>query len=193
MPTLQEVINLAIDTAISGTDVDSNPLRKQTLEAESLLDQSLHELSVEIAQNPNLRARFTKEYSITLTNGIGALTAGILVQYLREGSVRDADASASNGFGNILQRVMHRNDFYSYLNPAYGYYFVGENNQIYTRQIATGDFIATLSPLTVNAPFTPSKSEISTLVDVEVADDLVKMLAARLRGALESEAGMRQA
>lgn len=193
MATLAEVIQLGIDTAIAGTDPNKNPLRTQTLEAETLLDQALKELSVEIAQNPDLRARFTKEYSITLTNGIGALTTGILVEYLREGSVRDADTGANGGYGNILQRVKHRNDFYDYLNPAYGYYFLGENNAIYTRQIATGDFTATLSPLTINAPFAPSKSEISTLVDAEVVDDLVNMLAARLRGALESEAGLRQA
>lgn len=185
--TLAECIRLSIDTAIAGTDVDRNPLAKQTLEAESLLDQSLHELAVEVAQNPDLRGRLTKEYSITLTNGIGALTSGINIEFLREGSVRDGDTSANNGYGNILQRVYHRNDFYNYLYPAYGYYFVGENNAIYTRQIATGDFISTLSPLTIDAPFTPTKSEINTLIDTEISDELVKILAARLRGTLDRQ------
>lgn len=189
MSTLAETIQLAIDTAIAGSDPDTNPLAKQTLEAESLIEQCLHELGEAVSNNQWLRSRLVKSYSITLTNGVGTLSSGLLVQHLGEGLVRDGDTGVNNGLGNILQRILHLADFYGDLPAWFGYYHTTQNDQILTRQVNTGSLDATLTPLTIVAPFTPTKSELNTLVDAEIHDQLVEILAARLRGQLEALPG----
>src|SRR5262245_43051454 len=98
--TLRELIQASIDIAIAGTDPDRNPLAKQTLEAESLLDTALQELAREVRGIPSLRARMVKEFSVTLTSGIGTIPETLLIEFLGEGIVRDGDAGANNGYGN---------------------------------------------------------------------------------------------
>ena len=184
--TLQEAIESALATAVSGSDVDSNVLRKQALEAEVLIDQALHQLATDVAGKPELRARLETSFSVTLTDGIGTLPAGILIEYLREGSVRDGDAGANNGAGNILSKVNHYDDLVRYLNAGFGYYCIVKN-QIHTRQIGSGSLSTTASPLTIWAPFVPSKANLNTDVPDEILDDLVQILAVMLRGIISRQ------
>jgi hypothetical protein len=177
---LSELIRRSIDIAIVGTNVDANWLQSQTLEAESVVDLALHDLSVEIAGDPELRARLEKQFSVTLTNGVGTIPAGLMVEYLREGSVKDSDIGA-NGFGNVLQRVKYLNDLLGSLTSVYGYYCVNDN-QIRTKQISSGDLTGTVGPLIIDAPFVPTKANISTEVPDEITDDLTEILAVKLRG-----------
>lgn len=184
--TLQEIIAAAISTAVSGTDPNTNIIQKLTMEAEPILDQCIHQLAEMVRGDARLRARMAKEFSVTLTNGVGAVPATLLIQHIGEGIVRDGDAGANDGFGNILERKHHEADFRGFLVPAYGYYLIkGDTSgvsQIYTRQIATGSFVDTVSPLTITAPYTPTKANLNTAVDSEISDELVQMLAIRLRG-----------
>lgn len=183
--TLAELIAQALDTAVSGTDVDSNVIRKATLEAETLTDQALHELAVEVAANPELRARLETQFSVALVNGVGAIPATLLVEYLREGSVQDADTQA-NGYGNVLQRVKYFNDLLKELPSVYGYYCLVDN-QIFTKQISSGDLTATASPLRIDAPFVPAKANINTQVPDELTDEIVEILAVKLRGIIQRQ------
>lgn len=178
--TLAELVRRALDVAISGTNPDSNILQSMTLEAEVLADLAIDELSVEVAGDRELRARLEKQFSVTLTAGVAALPAGIMLEYLRDGSVKDSDLGA-NGFGNILQRVHHLNDFLGYLPSVYGYYCITDNT-IRTRQISSGDFTGTVSPLIIDAPFIPTKANLNTEVPDELEGPLVEMLAVKLRG-----------
>lgn len=155
-------------------------MQKLTLEAEVLADLAIDELSVEVARDPELRARLEKQFSVTLTNGVGTLPAGIMIEYLREGSVKDSDLGA-NGFGNTLQRVKYLNDFLGFTQSVYGYYCIVDNT-IRTKQISSGDFTGTVGPLIIDAPFIPTKANINSEVPDEVEGPLVDMLAVRLRG-----------
>lgn len=180
--TLAELIRRSIDVAIAGGDVDAVILQKSTLEAEVLAELALDELAVDVAGSPELRARLEKQFSVPLVNGVGAMPAGILAEYLREGSVRDSDIGA-NGFGNNLSRVLYLNDFLGFLPSVFGYYCVNDN-QIRTRAISSGDFTATVGPLTIDAPFLPTKGNMNAEVPDEIASDVVEMLAVKLRGVI---------
>lgn len=185
--TLSEYIQKAIDTALGGTDPDTNVIQKLRLEAESMIDEVLHSLAVKCAKNPELRGRLSKNFSVTLTSGSATVPAGMLVEYLREGSVRDADSGANGGKGNVLVRVKYYNDLIKELPSVFGYYCI-EDNKIFTRNINDGDLTATLSPLAIDAPFVPHKDDIATDIPDELEYEIVEMLAAKLRGIVKNEA-----
>jgi hypothetical protein len=162
--------------------VDANWIQSQAMEAETLADLALHALAVDCASDPNLRARLETQFSVALVNGIGAIPATMLTEYLREGSVKDSDLQA-NGYGNVLQRVKYFNDLLGYQLPAYGYYCLSDN-QIFTKQISSGDLTATIGPLIIDAPFVPAKADINTDIPDEITDDLAEILAVKLRGVI---------
>lgn len=184
--TLAELIIRSVDIAVSGTDPDRNIIQKLTLEAESMADPALHQLCTEIRSDARLRARCMKQFSVTLTAGVGSIPATLMIQYIGEGSVRDSDTGASNGIGNYLSRVLHKTDFDALPAPyLFGYYWIGSDangaTTIETRQLTTGSLTDTVSPLVVVAPRTPTKALISELAE-EVTDRLTEILAMRLRG-----------
>lgn len=172
--TLSELIRKTLDTVVAGTDPDSNILQKLQLEAETLCDQALNDLARSVAGNSELRARLTDKFTVALTNGEADLPDGLLLEYMREGSVRD-------GVGNALQRVRHFNDFNNYLPNVYGYYCI-EGNKIHTKAITTSSLTSTASPITLNAPFVPTKLDMSGTIPDELEDDLVRILADKIRG-----------
>lgn len=177
--TLSELIEMAIDHAVAGGDPDGSMAQKMKLEAESLAETAYNTLAIEVAGNPELRVRLEKNFSITLTNGIGTIPAEFLTEYLREGSVRDEN-------GNVLQRVRNYNDLLQQSGPlftAFGRYCL-VSNQIYTAQIGTGDLTATVGPLSADAPFIPAKASLNTEVPDEIQSNLVEILALVIRGQL---------
>lgn len=178
---ISQLIRKAIDTAVAGTSADGNVLQSLRLEAEILAEQALRDLARDIAGNFDLRARLEMSFNIVLTDGVGDIPDLMLTEYLDEGSVRDSDFTAATGFGNILERVQHYNDFLGPLTPVYGYYCLA-GNKIYTRTINTSSFISTVSPLVVIAPFNPTKADMNTQVPAELEDDLVVILAEKIRG-----------
>lgn len=179
--TWDELITLAINTAVAGTDADNNPILKQRLEAGGMTDQALQALATEVAGSPELRSRLEKQFSVTLTNGVGAIPAGMLTEYLREGAVRDSDTGANNGNGNILARVQRFPSFLTDMDTALGMYCL-VSNQIYARPPASTYPSDTIGPLVIDAPFTPTTSDLSTAVPDELTNDLVEILARRLKG-----------
>lgn len=180
---LAQLVQLAIDTALAGTDPDSAIYQKYKMEGETLAEQCLHWLAVEVAGNPELRTRLEKRFSVTLTNGEATLPAGIMAEYLREGSVRDSDTSANNGLGNIYARVKYYNDFIQDPVTVFGLYCLYDN-KIIARPPASTDPAAITGPLLIDAPFIPAKADVATDIPDELTDDLVKMLALRMRGAI---------
>lgn len=184
--TLQEFITQSIDLAIAGSDPDASIIQKFTLEAESLVDPVFHQLVTEVRGDQRLRARCMKQFSITLTSGVGSIPATLMVEYIGEGSVRDSDSGASNGIGNYLSRVLHETDFIAYPSPyLFGLYWIGADTNgaavIKTRQVNTGSLTDTVGDLVVVAPRTPTKAQIAEL-DAEVADRGLELMALRLRG-----------
>lgn len=184
--TFAALIELAKNTAIAGTDADNNPILKQSLEAQGIADQAIHELATEIAGNPELRARLEKQFSVTLTSGVGSIPAGMLTEYLREGAVRDSDGSGNNGLGNVLARVNRYANFVQDSDTALGLYCIVDN-QIYARPPGSTYPSATISPLVIDAPFVPTTTNLNTEVPDEVTDELVFKLATRLRGMFLAE------
>lgn len=187
MATMLNVIQAAIDFAVTGTDPNTSVIQLLRQEAESCLDSALQELAEECAKDDSLRPRITKTFSVTLLNGVGTVPAGLLLQYLDLGLVQDGDSSAINGVGNTLTRVFHERDFYGPLPTVFGYYWVRGNAATYdilTRNLNTPyDFTGTVGPLAITAPRVPLKSEIPEL-DIEVTDRLSELLGIRLRGFL---------
>lgn len=188
--TVLELVRRAIDTALIGMDKDPNMNVYQSYAQEvgHIADQAIKELAVEVAAKPELRAQLEKTFSVTLTTGVGSVPAGMLVEYLHEGSVRDADAGANGGLGNILQKVNHYDDLINPLPSIFGYYCV-KNKQFHTRQVSTGSFTATASPLTVDAPFLPTSANLNADVPDELVPNLVEMLAVRIRGIIPRMVG----
>lgn len=186
--TLKEIIESAVAVACAGLDPDTAIAQKLRAEAEPMMDLALHELAIMVRGNQRLRVRLTKEFSVTLVNGFGAFPATALVEFIGEGIVRDGDSGAGDGFGNILQRVLNEADFRGYLLPLYGYYLIKANttgvSEIHTRQVITGSFVDTITPLTVTMPYVPAKADLNAAVNSEIADDLVRNLALKLRGAV---------
>ena len=182
-----DLINFAINTAVAGTDADNNPIIKQRLEAGGMTDQALHALATMVAGSPELRARLEKQFSVALTSGVGTIPAGMLVEYLREGVVRDSSGSGPGGLGNILARVNRYSSFIQDADTALGLYCVVDN-QIYARPPASTFPTDTIGPLLIDAPFVPTAANLNTEVPDEVADDLVAKLAILLRGMVLSGA-----
>jgi hypothetical protein len=50
--------------------------------------------------------------------------------------------------------------------------------------INSSSFVDTITPLTITAPYTPTKADLNTAIDGEIVDELVKMLAAKIRGVM---------
>ena len=178
--TWSQLISVAINTATAGTDVDNNPIIKQRLEAGAMTDQALQALAVMVAGSPELRARLEKQFSVTVTSGVGAIPAGMLAEYLREGSVRDSDTSNFPS-GNPYSRVKYANDFFTdsiTLLPRYCLI----DNAIYACQAGSSDYTQFNDTLTIDAPFAPSTSDLDTTVPDELVNDLVENLARRLKG-----------
>jgi len=179
--TWNELIVSAQATAMAGTDAHVNPIRKQRLEAGAMTDQALQALATMVAGSPELRARLEKQFTVALTAGVGAIPAGMLVEYLREGSVRDSDTGANNGLGNVLARIQRYPSFLQDQDVALGMYCVVDN-QIYARPPGSVFPSDTFGPLVIDAPFTPTASDLSTTVPDELTNDLVAKLAHLLRG-----------
>lgn len=177
----RELITFAIQTAVAGTDADNNPIIKQRLEAAGMTDQALQALADIVAGNPEIRARLEKQFSVSLTNGVGAIPAGMLVQYLREGVVRDSDGGGNNGLGNILARINRYANFIQDQSTAQGLYCVVDN-QIYARPPGSSFPADTQGPLVIDAPFTPTTADLDTTVPDELTNDLTELLAVKLRG-----------
>ena len=178
--TYSQLIDLAINTAVAGTDVDNNPILKQSLEAQGIVDQAFHALATIVAGNPELRARLEKQFSVSVTSGVGALPAGILTEYLREGAVRDSDQSLFTS-GNPYSRIKYANDFFTDSQTLLARYCLVDN-QIFAAQPGMTDYTQFSGTLTIDAPFVPTKTDISTTVPDEIADNLVVQLATRLKG-----------
>lgn len=179
--TFQELIQLAINTAVAGTDADNNPILKQSLEAQGIADQALQALGVMVAGSPELRARLEQQFTVNLSAGVGTIPSGMLVEYLREGVVRDSDTGANNGAGNVLSRIQRFNLFLLDQDTALGQYCVVDNS-IYARGPGSTDITATIGPLVIDAPFFPTAADMATTVPDEIANELVENLARRLKG-----------
>lgn len=184
--TYAELIQRAIDAAVAGTDADKNPVLKQRLEAQTVADLAMQAVAAMVANRPDLRPRFEKQFTVTLTNGVGALPAGILVEFLREGAVRNSDGS-NNGLGSFLAKVNRFPNFIQDTVTALGQYCIVDN-QIYARDPGSTDYTAATSPLVIDAPYVPDKTQLDALVDDEVVNDIVEDVAIRLRGLLKPEA-----
>lgn len=178
--TWDELISLAINTAVAGTDADNNPIIKQRLEAAAMTDASLQALAVEAAGNPEIRARLERRSTIAMTAGVGAVPAGMLIEYLREGSIRDEDQSQFQT-GNPYSRVKNEADFFGDVNTLLGRYCL-INNTVYACQPGTADYTQFTGNLIADAPFAPTTADLSTTVPDELVNDLVEILARRLRG-----------
>lgn len=179
--TWKELVAAAINTATAGTDVDNNPIIRQQLEAEGMTDAALQALAVEAAGNPEIRARLERQSSVTLTNGVGSIPAGMLTEYLREGVVRDSSGSGPGGLGNILARVQRYSAFIQDQDTSLGQYCLVDNS-IYARPPGSTYPADTIGPLLIDAPFAPTTADLSTTVPDELVNDLVEILARRLRG-----------
>jgi hypothetical protein len=179
--TWVQLINFAIDTAVAGTDANNNPIIKQRLQAAGMTDQALQALATMVAGDPELRARLEKEFTVALTSGVGAIPAGMLIEYLREGVVRDSSGSGVGGLGNILARVNRYSNFISDQDTALGLYCPVDNS-IYARPPGSTYPSDTIGPLIINAPFTPTTADLDTTVPDELTNDLVAKLARLLRG-----------
>ena len=103
------------------------------------------------------------------------------MEYLREGAVRDSDTGANNGLGNVLARVQRYPAFLTDQDTALGLYCI-VSNQIIARPPSSTYPADTISPLVIDAPFTPTASDLSTTVPDELTNDLVAKLAHLLRG-----------
>lgn len=185
--TYGELIQRAIDAAIAGTDADKNPVLKQRLEAQTLTDLAMQAVAAMVAGNPELRARFQKQFTVTVTNGVATLPAGILLEYLREGSIRDNDTSLFPS-GNVYARIKNTADFLTDTQSLLARYCAVDNNLFLCQPGMTDYTQYTSGTLTVDAPYVPDKTQLDTLVDDEVVNDIVEDVAARLRGLLRPEA-----
>jgi len=180
--TWNQLITLAINTAVAGTDADNNPIIKQRLEAGGMTDQALQAIADIVAGNPEIRARLEKRFTVTLTNGVGTIPAGMLVQFLREGTVRNSDGS-NNGLGSFLAKINRFNDFIQDQSTTLGSYCAVDNS-LYARDPGLTDYTFTQGPLIIDAPFTPTAADMSTTVPDELTNDLVAMLAKHLHGVI---------
>ena len=183
--TYAQLITLAQLTATAGTDIASNPVMKQRLNAEALTELALQELATVVAQNRELRQRLEKRFTVTLSNGEATLPAGMLSEYLREGSVRDSDTGANNGAGNIYARVFNYNTFLQDTQTLLGLYCLYDN-KIVMRAPGYTDPTATIGPALIDAPFTPTKTDLDTEVPDEITNELVELLAERLQGKINA-------
>lgn len=184
--TFAQLIELAKNTAIAGTDADNNPILKQSLEAQGIADQAIHELATEIAGNPELRARLEKQFSITITNGVGTIPSGMLTEYLREGSVRDATDVSQFPTGTPFSRVKYATDFFTDSQLLLARYCLMDN-QMHACPPGVANYTQFNSTLTADAPFVPTSTNLNTEVPDEVTDELVFKLATRLRGMFLAE------
>jgi len=176
--TWNQLITLAINTAVAGTDADNNPIIKQRLEAGGMTDQALQAIADIVAGNPEIRARLEKRFTVALTNGVGTIPAGMLVQFLREGSVKDEDQSMFPS-GNPYSRVKFANDFFTDSQLLLGRYCLIDN-RVYACQPGIADYTQFSGNLIIDAPFTPTAADMSTTVPDELTNDLVAMLAKHL-------------
>ena len=183
--TYAQLITLAQLTATAGTDIASNPVMKQRLNAEALTELALQELATVVAQNRELRQRLEKRFTVTLSNGEATIPAGMLSEYLRESSVRDSDTGANNGAGNIYARVFNYNQFLQDTQTNLGLYCLYDNKIIF-RPPGYTDPTATIGPALIDAPFTPTKNDLDTEVPDEITNELVELLAERLQGKINA-------
>jgi len=184
--TWTQLITLAINTAVAGTDADNNPILKQRLEAAAMSDQAIHELATMVAGSPELRSRLEKSFSLTITSGVGSIPAGMLTEYLREGSVRDTSDMSLFPNGTPYARIKYLNDFLTDQNTLLGRYCL-DGNSIYATAPGISDYTQNTLTLTAIAPFVPTTTNLNTEVPDEVTDELVKLLAQKLRGMIAAD------
>ncbi len=178
--TWTQLIALAINTAVAGTDADTNPIIKQRMEAAGMTDQALQALADVVAGNPEIRARLERRSTIAVTNGVGTIPAGMLVQYLREGSVRDEDTSFFPT-GNPYSRVKFANDFFNDSQTLLARY-CPIDNQIFACPPGVTDYTQFSGNLITDAPFTPTTADLNSTVPDELTNDLVEILARKMKG-----------
>jgi len=155
------------------------------MEAEigALIDNALQELAEMIARDPERHGLLMQDYSVTLTDGIGSLTAAtgarttaadILWQSVGKGVVKDADGV----------RLHYVGDLFTFQGPqvtGFNYYTITDNGRIYVR---TGDEPYALgsisNPLTVTANFIPTVSTVPAQLENDAVQALVKQVMQKL-------------
>ncbi len=184
--TWTQLISLAINTAVAGTDADNNPIIKQRLEAAAMSEQALQELATLCAGSPELRSRLEKSFSLTITSGVGSIPAGMLTEYLREGSIRDTSDASLFPNGTPYARIKYLNDFLTDQNTLLGRYCL-DGNLIYATAPGINDYTFNNLTLTAIAPFVPTTANVDAEVPDEITNELVILLAKRLRGILTDD------
>ena len=177
--SLNAYVDAAIMQASMGIPAGENVIFGQRARVLVLAQNALQVLADKISQDTKRRHLLQKSFTVTLTNGVGSISAAMLSAAIGYGSVRDADTGANSGQGNTLVKVDNYNDLLRYQSPLFGYYNLS-NDQIYTKQISTGDLTATLSPLTVFCSYVPLATEIPDELQNDAVDLLAGMIKAEM-------------
>lgn len=149
----------------------------------SLIPNALQELAEMIARDPERQGLLQQEYSVTLTNGIGNLTAAtgartaaadILWQSVSKGLVKDA-------YGGRLHYIGDRYAFEGPQLAGYNYYTLTDNGRIHVRTGADPFFLGGVSdPLTVNANFIPTVATLPAQLENDAVQTLAKIAVQKL-------------
>jgi len=163
--SLDAFVDAGILQASTGLPAGTNPYWGQRARILVLAQNALQQLADKVARDTKRRHLLQKAFSVTLTSGVGAIDATMLSASIGYGSVRDGDS-------NILVKIDNYNDFLRDQVAFYGYYCLNDD-QIYTRQISSGSFTDTTSPLTIDCPYIPLATELPE----ELQNDAVELLA----------------
>ena len=178
--TLDELIDRAIFVAYGTlTPSGEDAIIQADLQAEALAPHAMQQVTREILDDPERQHLLMREITITLTNGVGDIPAGLLTQYIDEASVRDGDTMANSGYGNVLTRIHQFNDFIEWrYDPRFGYYCL-QDSKIYSIPIG-GSAVGGNGTLHLSAPYGIDADNIDDLSD-EAIEDVIIVLARLLR------------
>lgn len=182
--TLQSFVDQAVVAAHTAMiAAGEDPVIGADIEGYTWAPHALHLLATEVAKDPERKHLLMRTDTITLDGqGEGTFPDSTMTEFLEEGSVRDGDTSANNGYGNVLVRVHGLDDFIvGPLPTQFGYYNMS-SGKIRTRAINSGGFQDTFGPLTVDCAFVPTADEVPD----EITDDAVQILARLIRNGVNA-------
>src|SRR5689334_12472472 len=187
MPTLQTLVDYALQQALVGGDQLKSALLDADMTMESLLQNVFQDVALNLANDEEGRSLLRRTHTITLTNGVGVVPDVALTQCKYGASISDPDDST---VAQLQSLVPYWQDFVqprSGLASQIAWWMIKGDDDFHYLEIGedydpTDGFTGNIELTIASVPEIPAAA--TDLVDVppEVYSDLVKGLAVAIRG-----------
>lgn len=167
-----------------GVDPNTVAFVDNSVVLEDLFYEALRAAVIEGSQRPAEVGNLTRDFTIAVSGGIGALPDSVINECLDNSSIYSGDDDDIGQFSSFQTRY---SDFIRAVHPQIAYYHIQGTNFLF-RDIGgdPNDFDGDINLITVALPDIPSVITDLITISSETAERAIVLLAEMLRGSIET-------